>query len=131
MKNLILFPLLACLLITAGCQSQPPVEGTWTRVYPHWEPAYEVEIWEAVGGHGGGDAPLQEDIFSASPSEDKYRRAADQRAGAWSILTGIAGNDSMLEGRPIRIDELVPDLALPDVAPMPDDTEPLEMKTES
>ncbi|NQU43816.1 Gfo/Idh/MocA family oxidoreductase, partial [bacterium] len=59
-------------------------EGTWIRIYPHWQPAREIEVWTAAGGHGGGDAPLLEDVFSPNLPEDKYKRAADQRAGAWS-----------------------------------------------
>jgi predicted dehydrogenase len=94
-------------------------EGTWTRIYPHWKPAYEVEIWKAKGGHGGADPIMLEDIFSPSPEKDPYLRAADQRSGAWSILTGIAANHSMQQQRPIRIDELVHGLEFPDYSSMP------------
>ncbi|MCX7048815.1 MAG: Gfo/Idh/MocA family oxidoreductase [Candidatus Sumerlaeota bacterium] len=89
-------------------------EGTWTRIYPHRAPAYSTDIWQAEGGHGGGDEPLVEDIFSPDPAKDKYLRAADHRAGAWSILTGIAANHSMRENRPILISELIQGLELPD-----------------
>ena len=40
-------------------------------------------------------------------------RAADHRAGAWSILTGIAANRSITTGERVRVDELVTGLALP------------------
>jgi len=54
-------------------------------------------------------------IFDAEGQlRDKYQREADQRAGAWSILTGIAANRSMAGGRAVQIAESVPDLALPD-----------------
>ena len=102
-------------------------EGTWTRVYPHWRPPYEVELWTAEGGHGGGDEPLVADVLSPDPPTDRYLRAADQRAGAWSILTGVAANRSIAEGGPVRIDELVPDLELPDYPPMPGPDEPLPL----
>jgi predicted dehydrogenase len=103
-------------------------EGTWIRVYPHWQPAYEVDVWEAEGGHGGADPQMLKYIFDPEGQpEDKYLRAADQRSGAWSILTGIAANISMGERRVVAVDELVPGLELPDYPAMPAGNEPLEM----
>lgn len=89
-------------------------EGTKTIVYPHFKPAYELDVWTGSGGHGGGDPVLQEDLFSESPPKDKYLRAADYRGGAWSILAGIAGNRSIDEKRAVRTDELVSGLDEPD-----------------
>jgi len=93
--------------------------GTSIRVIPHDAPDYEPELWTGEGGHGGGDPLLLADLFAPDAPEDKYLRKADQRAGAWSILTGVAANRSMGTGRPVRIDELVPDIELPDYPPMP------------
>lgn len=106
-------------------------EGTWIRVYPHWKPAYEVDLWEAEGGHGGADPVMLKYIFDpdAQP-KDEYVRAADQRAGAWSILTGIAANVSMAENRAISVDELLPGLDLPHYPAMPGTDEPLEIPPE-
>ena len=102
-------------------------EGTWTKVYPHWKPAYAVDLWTGAGGHGGGDDPLLVDIFTENPPPDKYLRAADERSGAWSILIGTAANVAMAEKRPVRIDELVQNIGMPDYAPMPTGREPLPM----
>ena len=103
-------------------------EGTWTRVYPHGQPAYEVEVWQGEGGHGGADPVMQGYIFAPDKQkEDPYLRAADERAGAYSILTGVAANHSMAENRPVRIDELVPDIADPDYAPMPTGKDPIPL----
>ncbi len=76
--------------------------ATRTRIIPHFQSGYEVDIWQGQGGHGGADPLMVQDIFTAAP-QDKYLRAADYRAGAWSILTGIAANRSLETGRPIRI----------------------------
>lgn len=102
-------------------------EGTWTKVYPHFEPAYEVKVWEGEGGHGGGDVKLLNDLFLANPPADKYLTAADQRAGAYSILTGVAANRSMESGKAIVIDDLVKNIGLPDypAMPSPDEAMPL------
>ncbi|GAB4517115.1 MAG: Gfo/Idh/MocA family oxidoreductase [Anaerolineae bacterium] len=102
-------------------------QGTKIHIYPHFRSGYEVEVWQSKGGHGGGDPVLLTDLFSPQPPEDKYLRAADHRAGAWSILTGVAANRSIEWGRPVRIDELIHDLDEPDYPPMPSANEPLPL----
>jgi predicted dehydrogenase len=75
-------------------------------VFPHWEKPYTVEPPLAIGGHGGGDAPLLADIFGP-PKADPLHRAAGVVDGARSILTGIAANQSFATGLPVNVDELV------------------------
>ncbi len=101
-------------------------DGTKIRVFPHFRAAYEVEIRQSSGGHGGGDPVLLNDLFGTNVPADTLKRAADQRAGAWSILTGIAANHSIEKRRPVRIDELVHGLKEPDYPPMPDPKEPID-----
>ena len=68
------------------------------------------------------------DIFDRhNKKPDKLLLAADQRSGAYSILTGVAANRSMAQGRPVRIDELVQDIGNPDYTDMPTDEDPLPM----
>ncbi len=103
-------------------------EGTWTRIYPHRQPAYEVDLWTGEGGHGGADPVMLDYIFAPEDQKpDKYLRTSDQRAGAWSIMTGIAANHSMAEGRVVRIDDLVPGIEMPDYPAMPTEAEPLPL----
>jgi len=94
-------------------------DGTTINLYPHFKPAYGVEVWKAIGGHGGGDTLMLKDIFDPAPEPDKYLRAADQRSGAYSILTGVAANQSMATGQPVMIDDLVKGIGRPDYTPMP------------
>lgn len=75
-------------------------------VQPMFERAYEVEIEERAGGHGGGDPILLNDLFGER-EEDRFKRAASHVDGAISILTGVAGNISMQTGGAVRIDDLV------------------------
>jgi len=103
-------------------------EGTSLRVFPHFESPYQAEVWRGEGGHGGGDERLLDDIFSPTPPEDKYKRAADQRAGAYSILTGIAANRSIQTGRQILISDLCQNIGQPDYPPMPSPDEPMPLK---
>jgi predicted dehydrogenase len=107
-------------------------EGTTIKVFPHWKPAYQIDVWQGEGGHGGADPVIHGYLFDpANQPVDRYLRAADQRAGSYSILTGIAANRSMERGAPVRIDDLVPDIGMPDYPPMPSADEPLAMPVEN
>ena len=75
-------------------------------VFPMFGEAYDVEIPEAEGGHGGGDPILLNDIFGV-PEYDPLQRAASHVDGAMSILTGIAANKSIATGMPVNIKDLV------------------------
>ncbi len=101
------------------------LKQTSTTVFPHFHPAYQVELWTGTGGHGGGDPVLLNDLFGDNPPADKYLRAADQRAGAWSIMTGVAANHSMAAGRPVKIADLVGEIETPDYPEMPDPFAPI------
>ncbi|MHB9134376.1 MAG: Gfo/Idh/MocA family protein [Armatimonadota bacterium] len=94
-------------------------EGTWIKIYPHFAPAYQVDVWQGVGGHGGGDQVLLDDLFAENPQPDKYLRAADQRSGAYSILTGIAANHSIATGLPVNVADLVQGIGQPEYTEMP------------
>lgn len=86
-------------------------EGTWIRIYPHFGPAYEEPVWDALGGHGGGDELILQDIFSPDSEPDHYKRSANHYGGAWSIITGIAANLSIKTKMPVDTVELAPLLA--------------------
>jgi predicted dehydrogenase len=76
-------------------------------IFPLFGDPYDVEIATGGGGHGGGDVKIVDDIFADEPSEDPLGRAATEVDGAYSILTGIAANQSIATGGPINIDSLV------------------------
>ena len=102
-------------------------EGTRIRIYPHFRPGYEVEVRRSQGAHGGSDPVMVRELLVPGGAPDPLGRAADQRAGAWSILTGIAANRSLERGRPVRIDELVQGLEEPDYPPMPSPDQPIDL----
>jgi len=93
-------------------------EGTHICVFPHFAPPYSVPVRAGKGGHGGGDNPLLEDLFSPNPPPDPLKRAASYVEGAYSILTGIAANRSLATGRPVRIRSLVRRLPRPNFTAM-------------
>jgi predicted dehydrogenase len=75
-------------------------------VFPLFEEPYDVEIPTGIGGHGGGDAVMLEDIFG-TPEPDRFKRAASHVEGAMSILVGISANKSMRTGLPVNIKDMV------------------------
>ena len=82
------------------------VRGKKITVYPMFGDAYNVPIEEGIGGHGGGDRVLLNDIFG-TPEPDPYKRAAGYIDGAMSILTGISANKSIASGLPVDVLGLV------------------------
>jgi predicted dehydrogenase len=76
-------------------------------VFPHWKKPWEEEIPPGIGGHGGGDTIMLEDLFGSKREEDPLNRAAGHRDGALSILTGIAANRAFATGLPVEIGSLV------------------------
>lgn len=101
--------------------------GTTTKVIPLRGPIHFEEPWVGEGGHGGGDKVLLDDIFLPQKKSDKYLRAADQRAGAYSILTGVAANHSISKAISINIADLVKNIDYPDYPKMPSRTDKLPM----
>ena len=107
-KGRIEMEVIEAVYVNAGGDSKNEgvVKGKKITVYPMFGEAYQVEIEEGVGGHGGGDTVLLNDIFGV-PVEDPFKRAASHIDGAMSILTGIAGNKSIATGMPIDVLKLV------------------------
>jgi predicted dehydrogenase len=82
------------------------VTGKTITVHPMFNKPYDVEVEEGVGGHGGGDPVLLNDLFGER-TPDRFNRAASHVDGAMSILTGIAGNRSLRTGQAVQVSELV------------------------
>ena len=102
--------------------------GTLIRIIPLRGEAYTVEPWKGgKGGHGGGDGIMLDDLLGLNPKKDKFKRLADHRSGAYSVLTGAAANLSMTTGKPVKISELIKNLNYPKYTPMPEHEASLEM----
>lgn len=82
------------------------VKGKKITVFPMFDAPYEVHVEEKAGGHGGGDPVLLNDLFGEK-EYDRFNRAASHVDGAMSILTGIAGNQSIRTGLPVQVANLV------------------------
>jgi len=97
--------------------------GVTTKVYPLRGPVRDVEPWTGSGGHGGGDAVM----LGPNPAADKYLRASNEHAGAYSCLVGIAANRCFETGKPVLIADLVTGLKKPNYSPMPTHEQPVPM----
>jgi hypothetical protein len=101
--------------------------GTHIRTIPLRGAAKEYKVWSGKGSHGGGDRVLLDDVFLPGNKKDKYQRAADQRSGAYSILTGVAANTCFKVNDEVHIADLVKNIGYPDYPKMPSRTGPLPM----
>jgi predicted dehydrogenase len=88
--------------------SKGPFKQARMRVFPMFQPGYEIKVPSGKGGHGGADPVMLEQIFSPAPPFDPYQRAASHIDGAASVLVGIAANQAMQTGQMVSIDDLFP-----------------------
>jgi predicted dehydrogenase len=102
-------------------------DGVKTTIIPLRGAARKIEPWSGRGGHGGGDTLLLDDLFLPETPADRYLRAADERAGAASILVGVAANQCFQSGQPVQIKDLVTGLSRPNWTKMPTNLEPVPM----
>lgn len=79
---------------------------SFARAWFHSKPL-QIEVTTEEGGHGGGDKRLLDDVFKPNCESDPLQRVADHNAGALSILTGIAANQSFATGLPVKVAGLV------------------------
>ena len=85
-------------------ENEGSLESCDITVFPMFAAPYKADFSIGAGGHGGGDNAMLADLFGEL-SNDPLKRAADHRDGAMSILTGIAGNISMQQQRPVWFKE--------------------------
>jgi len=69
-----------------------------------------IVIPHQPGGHYGGDDRMRNMIFRPG-MVDALKQRANSRAGAMSVLCGVAALESAQTGRLVRIEELMPELA--------------------
>ena len=65
-----------------------------------------LQVRWGEGGHYGGDPLLRAMLFDPARPDPLGQRAGS-RAGAMSLLTGVAADHSIQRGRPVRIAELL------------------------
>jgi predicted dehydrogenase len=81
------------------------------RNFPHGKEAVErITVPHSSGGHYGGDDRMRNMIFKPD-MQDRLAQRAGTRAGAMSVLCGIAALTSSRTGKVVSISDLMPELA--------------------
>lgn len=76
------------------------------QIHRWQKPMETINVKVDHSDHGGGDARLHKMLFEG-PGADPLGHMASSRAGAMSILTGIAANHSIASKQPIEISALL------------------------
>lgn len=94
--------------VFGGVRDHAHDESMTTTLHLHGGRPEELKVWEGSGDHGGADPVMLGYLFAPAGMEpDRYARASSHREGAWSILTGIAANESIATGTTIDVDTLL------------------------
>jgi predicted dehydrogenase len=87
---------------------QDPEGTTTVRVLPMFQESYEIECEHVGGGHGGGDTLMMRHLFEESDmAPDPFGRRATLRDGLASLALGVAANQSIATGKPVRVREMM------------------------
>ena len=95
--------------------AEAAAETGWVRlrVCPFWQPPRDIEVpGYTREGHGGADARMTAVLFGGA--DDPLGRAATERDGALSLLTGLAANESLATGAPVLVADLLDMAVQPD-----------------
>ncbi|WP_332685827.1 Gfo/Idh/MocA family protein [Devosia sp.] len=96
-------------VFAGGNRDKEERDNVTTELHLAGQLPQKLDVWEGKGTHGGADPIMLGYLFDPAHMEtDKYGRASDQVSGAWSILTGIAANQSIARnGERVFVDEML------------------------
>jgi predicted dehydrogenase len=81
--------------------------GSEVRVYPMFGEPWRSTPDESETGHFEADQAILAEIFGGRPGPDPLGREATHLDGAASVLLGVAANEAIARGAPVRVDDLV------------------------
>lgn len=90
----------------AAAGEYAPLEQLEVRFYPLFGGLQTFRVPYVAAGHGGGDRRLKDHLFRGADS-DPLGHIAGSKAGAMSILVGVAANRSMASKEFVRIADLL------------------------
>ncbi|MDI6101091.1 Gfo/Idh/MocA family oxidoreductase [Actinoplanes sp. NEAU-A12] len=98
----------------AGVKGEPGAESTAEQgskrllVRPFWAPPREIAVdGLSRHGHGGADVRMLADLIRPDAPADPLGRTANAVDGARALLTGLAANESLVQGQAIRVQDLL------------------------
>lgn len=90
--------------VFGGKRERPVEDAMTTTLHVAGKPHEKIEVWAGEGDHGGADPVMLGYLFDPAGMEpDLYGRSSTHVDGAWSILTGIAANQSIETGETTHI----------------------------
>ncbi|QLF71536.1 Gfo/Idh/MocA family oxidoreductase (plasmid) [Peteryoungia desertarenae] len=94
--------------VFGGERAHADEDAVSTELHLAGEAPRMLDVPKAKGNHGGADPVMLGYIFDPEGMEpDRYGRASDHVAGAWSILAGIAANASIETGSLVNIQSML------------------------
>ena len=94
--------------VFGGVRDKSAEENMTTTLHLHGQRPQQLDVWAGSGDHGGADPVMLGYLFDPEHMDpDRYNRASTWREGAWSILTGIAGNKAMATGQTVNVDAML------------------------
>lgn len=94
--------------VFGGQRAKMETDNMTTELHQADKPPEQIEVWSGTGDHGGADPVMLSYLFDAeNVGEDPYKRGSTHVDGAWSILTGIAANESIKTGKAVVVDDLL------------------------
>jgi predicted dehydrogenase len=89
-----------------GAEAAAEAGSVSLRLRPFWQPPEEVPLeGHSRAGHGGADVRMTGVLFGGQT--DPMNRSATARDGALALLTGVAANESLRTGGPVRVADLL------------------------
>lgn len=97
--------------VTHGEKALPNEGNQKIILHPLWEEAQNVPFEIGVGGHGGGDTAMLDQIFGSTDGAEAKtavsRLSANEVDGALAMAVGLAANESFKTGKLVNIEELL------------------------
>ncbi|SDG53159.1 Gfo/Idh/MocA family protein [Pelagibacterium luteolum] len=94
--------------VFGGKRERPVDDAMTTTVHIAGQQPEPMDVWEGTGDHGGADPIMLGYLLDPNAMEpDLYGRSSTHVDGAWSILTGIAANQSIASGETVHIAQML------------------------
>ena len=99
--------------VFAGERKRAIDDNVFTELHLSGEHPRQIDVWEGKGTHGGADHIMLGYLFAPETMPKHiYNRRSDYISGTWSILTGIAANESIPTGRAVDVGAMLDDASI-------------------
>jgi hypothetical protein len=94
--------------VFGGKRARMETGNVTTLLHQAGKEPVDIDVWTGTGDHGGADPVMLSYLFDAETvGPDPYNRGSTHEDGAWSVLTGIAANQSIATSEVVDIDDML------------------------